>query len=57
MVWKHIPVFFHTFVSFDHAPVVRALAELSAEYDYPLTPINKSSEKMNALKYGPLLPR
>jgi hypothetical protein len=30
------------------------LAELSAEYDHQLTPINKSSEKMISLKFGPL---
>ena len=54
-VWKHVPVFFHNFASFDHGPVIRALAELSAEYpDYTLAPINKSSEKMIALRYGPL---
>ena len=54
LVWKSIPVFFHNFAGFDHGPVVRALAELSAEYDHQLTPINKSSEKMISLKFGPL---
>ena len=53
MVWKRIPVFFHNFAGFDHGPVIRALAELSAEYpDCTLAPVNKSSEKMISLRYG-----
>ena len=44
LVLCRLPCLAHNFRGFDSGPVIRALAELRGEYDYDITPINRSSE-------------